>query len=298
MTSSGLAVIQPIFQPVSENVLPAAADGDRALPHAGEGREGDVLALEDEVLVDLVGHDQEVAFARERGDGRQLVPGEHGAGRVVRGVEQDQPGAGRHGGAQLVEVEPVGALVGPEGDGDAGAARQGDAGGVRVVVRLQGDDLVAGLQEGQQGGGDRLRGAGGDQELGVGVVLQSVVPPLVVRDRGAQFGDAGARWVLVAVKPARRARTAASRISSGPSVSGNPWPRLIDPVRTASADISAKIVVPNSLRRRLSNGRPCVMDAILRRSSGVAQVCFGPGGAWESTGQSRSGDLASGDRRM
>jgi hypothetical protein len=31
-------------------------------------------------------------------------------------------------------------------------------------------------------------------------------------------------------------------MKSGPSVSGKPWPRLIEPVRTASADISAKIV--------------------------------------------------------
>ncbi len=30
----------------------------------------------------------------------------------------------------------------------------------------------------------------------------------------------------------------------GPSVSGKPWPRLTAPVSTASADISAKIVVP------------------------------------------------------
>ena len=38
---------------------------------------------------------------------------------------------------------------------------------------------------------------------------------------------------------------AASSTSLGPSVSGNPCPRLMAPVATASADISAKIVVPN-----------------------------------------------------
>ena len=46
-------------------------------------------------------------------------------------------------------------------------------------------------------------------------------------------------------RPLRIAAAAASSISCGPSVSGKPWPRLTAPVRTASADISAKIVVPN-----------------------------------------------------
>src|SRR5262245_37291130 len=32
-------------------------------------------------------------------------------------------------------------------------------------------------------------------------------------------------------------------MNAGPSVSGNPWPRFTEPVATASADISAKIVV-------------------------------------------------------
>jgi hypothetical protein len=45
------------------------------------------------------------------------------------------------------------------------------------------------------------------------------------------------------------AATAASSTSGGPSVSGKPWPRLTAPVRVASADISAKIVVPNPWRR-------------------------------------------------
>src|SRR5687767_8804694 len=38
-------------------------------------------------------------------------------------------------------------------------------------------------------------------------------------------------------------------ISAGPSVSGKPWPRLIEPVRSASWDISAKIVVPRPCSR-------------------------------------------------
>src|SRR3954471_2454065 len=47
-----------------------------------------------------------------------------------------------------------------------------------------------------------------------------------------------------------------SSTSCGPSSSGNPWPRLIAPVRSASADISLKIVVPKPARREaITRGR-------------------------------------------
>src|SRR3954454_20670209 len=48
----------------------------------------------------------------------------------------------------------------------------------------------------------------------------------------------GAYWLA----PDSRARSAAAITSGGPSTSGKPWPRLTDPVRWASADISEKIV--------------------------------------------------------
>jgi hypothetical protein len=51
------------------------------------------------------------------------------------------------------------------------------------------------------------------------------------------------------------AAAAAAAISRGPSVSGKPWPRLTEPVVPASADISAKIVVPIPSSRAFSSGR-------------------------------------------
>ena len=60
----------------------------------------------------------------------------------------------------------------------------------------------------------------------------------------------GAYWLW----PSRMAWTAASSTADGPSSSGNPWPRLIDPVRSASADISVKIVVPKPASR-LAGGK-------------------------------------------
>ena len=46
----------------------------------------------DEVLVDLVGDDEEIALAGEAGDLGQFVAGQDGAGGVVRGVEEEQAG--------------------------------------------------------------------------------------------------------------------------------------------------------------------------------------------------------------
>ena len=65
----------------------------------------------------------------------------------------------------------------------------------------------------------------------------------------------GGYWL----RPPRMASTAASSTSGGPSVSGNPWPRLMAPVATASADISAKIVVPNPWRRLVRYGTRSAM---------------------------------------
>ena len=96
---------QPTFQPVNEKVLPA--DEMVTVRSRMPGKRGERMcsALEDQVLVHLVRDHEQVALDGELGDGGQLLAGQDGAGRVVRGVEQDQPGAGGDRGAQLVQVE-------------------------------------------------------------------------------------------------------------------------------------------------------------------------------------------------
>ena len=69
--------------------------------------------------------------------------------------------------------------------------------------------------------------------------------------RSSSMPGPGGYWFT----PARMAAMAASATSIGPSSSGNPCPRLMAPVATASADISAKIVVPSPARRGDSGGR-------------------------------------------
>src|SRR4051795_11420140 len=68
--------------------------------------------------------------------------------------------------------------------------------------------------------------------------------------RSAGMPGPGGYWLC----PARIAATAASSTSAGPSVSGKPWPRLIEPVRSASADISVKMVVPKPASRSAGTG--------------------------------------------
>src|SRR3954451_19447386 len=61
----------------------------------------------------------------------------------------------------------------------------------------------------------------------------------------------GGYWLM----PLLIAAIAASSTSLGPSVSGNPWPRLTLPVDMASALISAKMVVPNPWSLAVRYGR-------------------------------------------
>ena len=130
----------------------------------------------------------------------QLLAGEHLAGRVVRGVDQQQLGARGDRGPQVGGVErPAAGAVGRrmERDGPGHAAGHRDARGVAVVHRLEQHDLVAGVEQGEQRAGQRLGGAGGDQDLVRGVVGQAAEALRVVGDRLAQLGEARAGRVLV-----------------------------------------------------------------------------------------------------
>ena len=176
--------------------MPGRADGDRALGHARQCRDRDVLALEHDVLVDLIGDHDEIPLHGQAGDLGQLGPAEHHAGRIVRGVDQDQPGPAGHRVAQHVQVGPEGRR--PQRHRHPGGAGHRDARRIGVVVGLERDHLVAGLQQREHGRRDRLGGAGRHQHLGVRVDLQPVEPLLVGGDGLPQLRDARAGRVLVA----------------------------------------------------------------------------------------------------
>src|SRR5204863_5482602 len=92
------------------------------------------------------------------------------AGRVVRRVQQQDAGAFVDRPTQLRGVEPPAVGLAAQRDHAPACAGEGDGGGVRVVVRLEGDDLVARAGQREQCGGDRLGGPGGDEHLRVRVV--------------------------------------------------------------------------------------------------------------------------------
>jgi len=164
-------------------------------PAADDLEEG-MHAVEDEVLVDLVGDHPGVMLARQGADQVQLGPAEHLAGGVVRGVQQDQPGLRGECRPQrrLVDREVRKAQHGctPRGSG------QGDRGGIRVVVRLEHHDLITRLAQAQDHGSDRFGCPGSDQDLVGGVDGEPVEPSLVLGNRGQQLGDTGSRRILVA----------------------------------------------------------------------------------------------------
>src|SRR6185312_16783539 len=54
--------------------------------------------------------------------------------------------------------------------------------------------------------------------------------------------------------PSRSALAAVTRIASGPSSSGNPWPRFTAPCSAASADITVKMVVGKFANMGLNAG--------------------------------------------
>ena len=74
----------PHLPPGERERLAARGDRQRALGHAGQGGQGHVGPLEDEMLIDLVGHRQDVVGAAEFGDQGELGVGEDLARRIVR----------------------------------------------------------------------------------------------------------------------------------------------------------------------------------------------------------------------
>ena len=130
------------------------------------GRQGPapgVLAVVDQVLVDLVGDDPQIVARRPLDD--RLEPGarDHPPGRVVRRVDVDRAGA--RGAVRLETLDRglgrIDAAVERHLDRRA-VERAHDALDQRPVGREQ-QHLVAGLEDRADDGAERAGGAGGDQ---------------------------------------------------------------------------------------------------------------------------------------
>jgi len=118
-----------------------------------------------------------VTLAEER-DGRQLVAREDPAGRIVGGVEQQGARARRDGRFESARVEPE---VGRgERNADELGAGESGRGRVGIVEGLKGDQLVVGVEQGEQRREDRLGGAGVNRDFALRVVVQPIEAALVV----------------------------------------------------------------------------------------------------------------------
>ena len=160
--------------------LGKAVQEDGAFGHAGQRGDADMLALEGEFRIDLVGEDDEVVAADDVGDIQEFVAGHGAAGGIGGEVEHERLAArgdgafeGRGGDGELV--------FGGAGNGDGDAVGQGDAGAVADVAGFVVDDFVAGIDDSAEGEVEGLGDADGDEDLGLGIVLDTEVP-----------GDAGA----------------------------------------------------------------------------------------------------------
>ena len=174
---------------MTEKVLEKPRDHDRPLAHAGQRGGRDMArAVVDEVLVNLIGEEEEVVLAAGAGRRLRVPRREDFAAGVGRRVEDDGAGARGDGGAQGVEIErPSPARPAGPGPASRAAIERGD---VVAVERLEEQHFVAGIEQRHGGGVQAAGGAAGDQDFALGVVVEAVVALLLCGDGVAQAGDA------------------------------------------------------------------------------------------------------------
>ena len=154
--------------------LGEAVDGDGAIAHATERAEADMLPpTEDQLLVDLVGDDQEVALFGQLGDALQLRARRQSSGGVVRVRDDEQLRALGQDGADGVGLEGEVVLLQSRHVHHA-APGQID----HVVEGVEAGHLehhfVPGIDQREDGDQERFLDAVGDDDLVVGIV-ESVV---------------------------------------------------------------------------------------------------------------------------
>jgi hypothetical protein len=147
------------------------------------------------VLVDLVGDDDRVMALGQLGDEGADLRREYRARGVVGIVDEDRARTVGDSRRQLVEI---GLKTGPpQANGHEAGVRQADRGGVRVVEGLEDHDLVARFEKCEEGRRQRLRRAGGDEDLVLRVPRKTVEALLMLRDGVPQIHRPATGRVLV-----------------------------------------------------------------------------------------------------
>src|SRR5216117_2792736 len=85
--------------------LRKTVDRDRAIAHPVQGRKSDVLlAVKENVLINLVGYCDGIPLSTKRRDDLQLLAAEYLSGWIVRGIDNDGLGAVIEGSRQLNRI--------------------------------------------------------------------------------------------------------------------------------------------------------------------------------------------------
>ncbi len=145
-------------------------------------------SVEDKVLVDLVGDDEQVVLDGQSGDGFELGSREDLAAWVRRRVEDDAARSRGNGGSKSVDVErPTGLGELNRGCVHAQGAQRAQ---VIAVKGLEEDHFVARIEERHAGGLESSSRAGSDQDFRVRIGGDAVVASEPGGDGLAQRRDA------------------------------------------------------------------------------------------------------------
>ena len=173
-------------------------DEHRAVAHVRQRDGGDVGgAIEENVFVDFVGDGEAIVLFAKRGDEFEFGAPKDLAGGVIGRVDDDGFGARVEGLAELVGVEGPGG--GAQGDDAADGAAEQRVGVIVLVVRLEDDDFVAGISDGEQGGDHAFSGAAADGDFAFGIEFEAMPTAVFFGDGLAEVLDAPGDGVLVLV---------------------------------------------------------------------------------------------------
>ena len=156
-------------------------------------------ATEYDVLVHLIGQQQDVGVAGQCDQALHVLGRPQGSGGVVRGVDEDHPGFRGDRGIQTVPVHRKIDRV--QRHVHADATGQIDGRLVAVVAGVEHDHFIAGPDHGQHGIENRFGGAAGHRDFGLRAGAVAVTGQGLGGDGLAQGRNAGHRGVLVFALP-------------------------------------------------------------------------------------------------
>src|SRR5487761_2462871 len=152
-------------------------------------------AVEDQMLVHLVTDGDEVMGDTKASNALELRCGEYLAGRIVGRVHQNDPRPWRDRSNEVfVSKRPVGRA---QRHYSSLSPCKRDTCRVRVAIRLEHDDLIADLADGENCRCDRLSRARGHKDLPVGIEIDVVEALLVPTDCAEQLRRSPSRRILV-----------------------------------------------------------------------------------------------------